>query len=321
MRLDRLFIAGALLLSIAAPVAADTYPSRPIKIVVGYTVGGGADTYARLIGEKMSPLLGQPMVIENRPGANATVGAAFVAKAPADGYTLLFVANTHVSNGDLYANLPFKPIDDFVPIGISVASPMVLVSAPSFPPKSVADLISLAKQSPGKVTLAAPGIGSPSHLTMEMFKSRSGTDIQVIQYTGGGAAGNDVLGGHVNLQISTPIQAIPHLKAGKLKALAQTGLKRSDQIPDVPTIAESGLPGFESLIWFGMLAPANVPEPVVARLNEAMNKVLHDPEMVARLRVLGTDPVGGTVDYARQVMRDDQQKWQRIIQAVGIKGE
>ena len=317
--LVKLIVTCAALLASALPAAAQDFPSKPIRVVVGYAPGGGTDIFARLIADRMSAALGQSMIVDNRPGVNGNLGAGQVAKSPPDGYTLLFVVNTHVTNGAIYANQPFDAIKDFAPVGLGVSTPLLLVATPSFAPNSIAELTAFAKASPGKATFATPGLGSPAHLTIEMLKSQEGIDIQVIHYKGAGPAQTDVMAGHVNMQIPTLAQALPQAKAGKIKMLAQTGLTRSALAPDLPTIAEQGVPGFQSDIWFALLAPAATPQPLIARLNRALNEVLGAPDTIARLREIGGDPIGGTPEQAVKLMRDDQAKWHKVIKAVGIK--
>ena len=312
--------AAALLAASAVPgVNAQDYPNRPVKVVVGYAPGGGTDIFARAITERMGRVLGQSMVVENKAGANGNVGAEQVAKSPADGYTLLFVVNSHVTNGDMFASLAYDQIKDFAPIGLVVSTPLLLVANPAFPPNNVRELLAYAKANPGKATLASPGIGSPAHLTMELLKAGAGVDIQVVHYKGAGPAQSDVMAGHVNMQIPTLAQALPNVKAGKLKTLAQTGLQRSEQARDLPTIAEQGVSGFQSDIWFALLAPAGTPPAVVSRLNRALNDVLATPETIAKLREMGGDPMGGSTEQASRLMHDDQLKWRKVIQQVGIK--
>ena len=324
MRPHTLLLAGVLgLLSTTLPAIAwaQDYPTKPVKIVVGYAPGGGTDIFARVIAEKLSTVLAQPVIVENKAGANGSIGAEFVAKSPPDGYTLMFVVNSHVTNPGVYANLNFDPIKDFQPIGLVVSTPLLLVANPGFPPNNAKELIAWAKANPGKATFAAPGMGSPGHLTIEMFKTMAGVDIQVIHYKGAGPAQTDVLGGHVNMQIPTFAQAIPQAKSGKLKLLAQTTLTRSALAPDVPTIAESALPGFSSDIWFALLAPAGTPMPIVTKLNRALNDVLARPDVVTKLREMGGDPMIGTPERALQVMREDQAKWLKVMKDVGVKPE
>lgn len=312
-------IAATLLAAAAPSVLAQDYPNRPVKLVVGYAPGGGTDIYARLIADRMSRVLGQSVVVENKPGANGNLGAESVAKGQADGYSLLFVVNSHVSNGDMYASLPFDPIKDFAPVGLVVSTPLLLVANPAFPPNNVRELLAFARANPGKATFASPGIGSPAHLTMELLKSAAGVDIQVVHYKGAGPAQSDVMAGHVNMQIPTLAQALPNVKAGKIKMLAQTGMQRSEQARDVPTIAEQGVPGYQSDIWFALLAPAGTPQPVIAKLNRALNEVLAQPETVAKLHEMGGDPMGGSAEQAMKLMQQDQLKWRKVIQQAGIK--
>lgn len=313
----------ALLVASVLPLTASAqdFPNRPIKVVVGYAPGGGTDIFARVIADRMGRAIGQPMVIENKAGANGNIAAALVAKAPADGYNLLFVVNTHVTNADMYAQLAYDPITDFAPVGLVVATPLLLVSNPGFAPNTVRELIAYAKANPGQVTFATPGMGSPAHLTIEMLKASAGVDIQVVHYRGAGPAQSDLMAGHVHTQIPTLAQALPQAKAGKIKMLAQTGLTRSAQVPDLPTIAEQGMPGFQSDIWFALLAPAATAPAVVARLNGALNEVLAQPETIAKLREMGGDPMGGTPEQALKLMRGDQAKWHKVIKDVGIKAQ
>ena len=299
--------------------SAQEFPNRPIKVVVGYAPGGGTDIFARAITDRMGRALGQPMVVENKAGANGNIAAELVAKGPADGYNLLFVVNTHVTNADMYATLAYDPMKDFAPVGLVVATPLLLVANPGFAPNSVRDLVGYAKANPGKATFATPGMGSPAHLTIEMLKASAGVDIQVVHYKGAGPAQSDLIAGHVHMQIPTLAQALPQAKAGKIKMLAQTGLTRSAQAPDLPTIAEQGMPGFQSDIWFALLAPAATAPAIVARLNRALNEVLAQPETIAKLREMGGDPMGGTSEQATKLMRDDQAKWHKVIKDVGIK--
>jgi len=303
----------------ALPAMAQDYPNKPIRVVVGYAPGGGTDIFARVLTDRMARVLGQPLVVENKPGANGNIGAEQVARSPADGYALLFVVNSHVTAADMFQSLAFDPIKDFAPVGLAVGTPLLLVASATFAPNNFQELMSLAKANPGKVTFASPGSGSPAHLTIEMLKANAGVDIQVIHYKGAGPAQNDVMGGHVNLQIPTLAQALPQARAGRLKVLGQTGIARSSQAGDVPTIAEQGVPGFRSDIWFALLAPAGTPPPVIARLNRALNEVLAAPDTVAKLHEMGGDPIGGTPEQALKLMQDDQLKWRKVIKDVGIK--
>ena len=322
MKLRGLLACGLPLLAAAipfAPALAQDYPNRPVRVVVGYAPGGGTDIFARVIADKLGRVLGQPVIVENKAGANGNIAADQVAKSPADGYSLLFVVNTHVTNVDMYASLPYDPIKDFAPVGLVVSTPLLLVATPSFAPNNIQELVAYARSNPGKATFATPGIGSPAHLTIEMLKAGAGIDIQVIHYKGAGPAQTDVMAGHVNLQIPTLAQALPQAKAGKLKLLAQTGLTRSAQAPDLPTIAEQGMPGFQSDIWFALLAPSATPQTVMARLNRALNEVLTASDTVAKLREMGGDAMGGTPEQAAKLMLGDQLKWRKVIREVGIK--
>ena len=322
MKLRRILACGLPLLAAAIPFAAalaQDYPNRPVKVVVGYAPGGGTDIFARVIADKLGRVLGQPVIVDNKAGANGNIAADQVAKSPADGYSLLFVVNTHVTNVDMYASLPYDPIKDFAPVGLVVSTPLLLVATPGFAPNNIHELLAYARSNPGKATFATPGIGSPAHLTIEMLKASAGVDIQVIHYKGAGPAQTDVMAGHVNMQIPTLAQALPQAKANKLKILAQTGPTRSALAPDLPTISEQGMPGFQSDIWFALLAPTATPQPVMARLNRALNEVLTASDTVAKLREMGGDPMGGTPEQAVKLMLGDQLKWRKVIKDVGIK--
>lgn len=321
MTLDRAVLTAGLALAIAAgpAIAQEHYPSRPLRMVVGYAPGGGTDIFARVLADRLARPLGQPVVVENRAGANGNIAAGQIAKAAPDGYQILFVVNSHVTASDTSTDLPYDPIRDFAPVGLAVSTPLLLVANAQFAPSSVRELIAAAKAAPGRTTFASPGQGSPAHLAIEMLKSMAGVDIQVVHYKGAGPAQADVIAGHVSLQMPTFAQGFPPVKAGKLKLLGQTASTRSGLAPDVPTVAESGLPGFGADIWFALLAPATTPGPVITKLNGALNEVLAAPENVARLRELGGDPIGGTPERALAVMRDDQAKWRKVIREIGLK--
>ena len=264
-------VAFAVLAAAGPAGAQEAYPSRPVRMVVGYAPGGGTDIFARVLAEKLGRPLGQPVVVENRAGANGNIAAGQIAKAAPDGYQLLFVVNSHVTAPDTSIDLPYDPIRDFAPVGLAVSTPLLLVANANFAPSSVRDLIAYAKAAPGRTTFASPGQGSPAHLAIEMLKSMAGIDIQVVHYKGAGPAQADVIAGHVNLQMPTFAQGFPPVKAGKLKLLGQTASTRSGLAPEVPTVAEAGLPGFGADIWFALLVPAATPAPVIAKLNGVLN--------------------------------------------------
>ncbi len=312
-------LALAALVAAGAAMAQEAFPSRPLRMIVGYAPGGGTDIFARVLAERLARPLGQPVVVENRAGANGNIAAGQVARAAPDGYQLLFVVNSHVTAADTAAELPYDPIRDFSPVALAVSTPLLLVANAQFAPSTVRELIAQAKAAPGRTTFGSPGQGSPAHLAIEMLKSMAGVDIQVVHYKGAGPAQADVIAGHVNLQMPTFAQGFPPVKAGKLKLLGQTASTRSGLAPDVPTVAEAGLPGFGAEIWFALLAPSATPGPVIAKLNGAMNDVLAAPENVMRLRELGGDPIGGTPERALAVMREDQAKWRKVIRDIGLK--
>src|SRR5919204_6105595 len=267
-----LFSLLALLLSVCA--WAQPYPARPVKIIVPYGVGGPADVYARFLGAKLQDGLGQPFVIEDRPGGGSIVGTEAVAKSPPDGYTLLMMSNTHTVNETLIPKKPFELMRDFAPITAVNYSDLLMVVHPSVPAKNLKEFIALAKSKPGELNYASSGPGTPYHMAGELFKSMTGTDIVHVPHKASGEARNAVLGGHVQMMFDAITTMAPNIQGGQLRALGTSGTKRSDIMPDVPTIAEAGVPGYESTIWLGVMAPADTPKPIIAKLNAEVQKVL-----------------------------------------------
>lgn len=305
----------------AVAVAADPYPNRPIKVIVPYTPGQGADSAARLIGAKLSERLKQPIVMENRPGAAGNIGAEIAAKAAPDGYTLLVGSNaTHAANAALYSSLRFDPIKDFVGLSYIGAVPMALVAAPGFAASNVRELVQLAKARPGNVSVAVPS--STARVVLELLSKSSGVSFKDVPYKGSSAAMTDILGGHVQVSIDTAMAATPQVQAGKMKALGVTSSGRATVLPAVPTLAESGVPGFSLVAWNVWFAPQGTPPDIVARLNSEIRHVLADSDTIAKLRALGYEP--GQGEDPRKVaefVQAETNKWGELIRSAGIKAE
>jgi len=323
MRLTRRTMVLAAAASVAAPVpaGAQAFPSRPIRLVVPYAPGGGADTVARLLAPKLQDAFGQTVAIDNKPGAGGVIGDDTVAKAPPDGHTLLLGAFAHAVNPSLLPRMPFRTPDDFAPISLLVVVPDLLVVTPSLPAQSVAELIALAKAQPGKLSYGSSGNGTAQHLAAELFKARTGADIQHVPYKGGGPALVDVAAGHVQMLFGNMSSALPQAQAGRVRAMAVTSPKRSPAAPDVPTIAESGVPGYDMYEWNALLAPAGTPAAVIQRLQQEAAKALQLPDVAARLATLGAEPVGSTPEAFASFLRTELAKWADIVKTADIKAE
>ncbi|MGJ7492061.1 Bug family tripartite tricarboxylate transporter substrate binding protein [Variovorax sp. ZT4R33] len=308
----------------SASVAEDAYPSRPVKLVVPFAAGGSTDLVARQIAQEMTTRTGQPFVVDNRPGAGSTIGAASVAKAPADGYTLLLGTNSsHATAVSVYPKLPYDPLKDFAPITQITEIPNLIVTSPKNDllgsAKTLADVVAIAKAKPGKLSYGSSGSGSSNHLATEAFKSAANVFITHIPYKGSGPALNDVAAGHVDLMLDVVLTSLPQIKAGRLKAFGITSLKRSPLLPDVPTVAEQGYPGFEALGWFGLFAPAGTAAPVLDRLGTDFRAVIHSEKMAALLVSQGGNVIGSTPDEFRAVIRKDIARWKAVVERSGVK--
>jgi tripartite-type tricarboxylate transporter receptor subunit TctC len=299
----------------------DTWPGRPIRIVVPQTPGASTDLTARLIAQKLSPVLGQPVIVENRPGAGSIVGTELVANATPDGHTLLVVASSITLNPILHKNLPFDPQRDLAPITQLSSFPNMLVVYPGLPVKTVQDLIALAKSKPGALNYGSAGTATGTHLSAELFKYMTGTDMVHVPYKGGGAAMPALLGGQVQLMFSTTVTAMPHVRGGKLRAVAVTSGKRWPTLPDIPTIAESGVPGYDHTPWNGFLAPAKTPRAVIGRLNEEVAKILHAPDTRSIFTNDGAEPVGNKPEEFAAIIKSETAKWTKVVKAAGIKAD
>jgi tripartite-type tricarboxylate transporter receptor subunit TctC len=310
------------ILILAGPARAQDYPTKPIHLVVPFAAGGATDVLARLVGERLTASLGQQVVVDNRPGAGGNIGSDLVARAEPDGYTILMGAvGTHAINPSLYPKMPYDPVKDFAPVTLVASVPNVLVVNPEVPAKSVQELIDLAKAKPGELNFASSGNGTSIHLSGELFKAMTGTDIVHVPYKGSGPAVTDLLGGQVQMMFDNMPSSLPHVKAGKLRALGVTSAKRSPALPEVPTIAEAGVPSYDATSWFGILAPAGTSEPVVTRLQGAIVQALGEPEMRQRMADLGAEPVGDTPAEFGQFIAAEIAKWAKVVNDAGVKLE
>ena len=314
---------AALVTTLAAACAfAQAYPTKPIRVIVPFPPGGAVDFYARVVQPPLSELLGQQIVIENKVGASGMVGAEAVAKSAPDGYTLLLgnIASLAINVG-IYPKMAYDPLKDFTPVIRTVDVNYVLVVHPSLPVKTVAELVAYAKANPGKLSYGSAGSGSLPHLGTELFKAQTGTDMVHIPYKGGGPMVTDLLGGNVQLVIADQANLMPHVQSGKLRALAVATPRRSPNAPDLPTIAESGLAGFDATAWQGLAGPAGLPPDVVKRLNDAFNQVMAMPAVREKLVGGGLEPVGGTPEQFRAFIASEIAKWTKISKDVGAKAE
>ena len=306
---------------LASAAMGQSFPSKPIRLVAPSSTGGGIDAVARIVATASSTL-GQQILVDNRPGANGMIGTDIVAKAPPNGYTLLIGFTGAIAvNVSLYSKLPYDPVRDFAPITLVAASPLLVVTHPSVPVRSIKELIKLDKVRPGTLTYGTGGIGTGSHLTMEMFNLAAGTRLLHVPYKGIGPALTDVLGGQIALMVSSPISSQPHVESGKLRALAITGRARLAALPNVPTMIDSGLPDFESSSWFGVLAPAGTPSAIVATLHREIVALLQRPEIRTQITRTGAEPVGNSPEAFAAYIKAEISKWARVIKSANIKPE
>ena len=311
-------------LALSAPhaaAAAEPYPARPVRFVVAFPPGGGTDIIARSIAQKLGERLGQQVLVDNRPGAGGNIGTDIVAKSSPDGYTLLMgSAGPLAINASLFARMPFDP-KDLAPVTLAASTPNVLVVHPSLPAATVRELIALAKARPGEINFASSGHGTPAHLAGELFNSMAGVKLIHVPYKGAAPALADLLGGQVQLMFSTMPPALPHVKDGKLRALAVTSLKRSPAAPDLPTVDEIALPGFEANTWHGVVVPAGTPGAIVARLNREIVAILHLPDVVERLSGQGAEALGSTPEEFAAYIKSESVKWAKVVRDSGAKAE
>jgi tripartite-type tricarboxylate transporter receptor subunit TctC len=314
-------VAGAGALPAVSRIArAQTYPTRPVRLIVGFPPGGTADIVGRLIGQLLSDRLGQPFIVENRPGASSNIAAEAVARAPPDGYTLLIITSINTVNATLYNNLNFNFVRDITPVGTVMHTAYAMEVNPSVPAKTVPDFIAYAKANPGKISMASPGNGTTGHVCGELFKVMTGVNMVHVPYRGDAPALTDLLGGQVQVLFAVITSSIEYIRAGRLRALAVTTATRSDALPDIPTVSEF-LPGFEASAWYGVGAPKNTPAEIVERLNKEINASLADPKMKARLADLSATVFAGSPEDLGKLVVDETEKWGKVIRAANIKPE
>ncbi len=320
-RIRRALIAAAALLGSVGAGAQGTYPDRPIHITVTFTPGGAPDILARLIGERLATAWGQAVVVDNRPGAGGNIGSEFVAKSAPDGYNLVLgTVGTHAINGSLYPKMPYDMVRDFAPVSLLATTPNMLVVHNGVPAKNLQEFIALGKRE-GKMSFASSGSGTSIHVSGELFKSMTGIDMQHIPYKGRASALPDVLGGRVTMMFDNMPSSLPLVREGKLRALGVTSAKRSAAAPDIPTIAEQGVPGFDAVSWFALFAPAGTPRPIIDKLQAEVSRMFKTPEVNRRLTELGLDPVAGTPDELAAYQRTEITKWAKVVKDSGAKAE
>lgn len=314
-------IVAALLVGFSQQVALAQYPVKPVRVIVPYSPGGAVDSFARVLTQQLSEHWNQSVVVENRPGASTMIGAEQVAKSPADGYTLLLTAElTLVTLPHLYEKIPYDPLRDFAPITGLVSATQALVANPSLPVKTVNDVVTLAKAKPGELTYGSFGIGSTGHLNMEVFQAMTGTRFNHIPYSGAGPAMNDVVGGHVSLMFAALSIVKGSVDAGKLRMIGVGSDRRSSEFPDVPTISESGVPGFEAKSWFGLVAPAGTPPEIIKKINEDVTKVISDPAFARQyLAAQGLVPITGTPEEFAAFIRAETERWGKVVKDANIQ--
>ena len=298
---------------------AQEYPARPIRVVVPFPVGGGTDIVARMVTQKLGERIGGSFIIDNRSGAGGTIGTEIVAKAPADGYTLGVVSGSHVINPSLYKKLPYDPVRDFAPVTLLVTGPGLLVVHPSLPARTVKELVAVAKARPGQLYYASAGNGTPPHLAAELFKTMTGTSMVHVPYKGNTLAFTDLVAGQVSVSFPTIVSGLPLAKSGRLRALAVTSARRSAVVPDLPTIAEAGVPGYDAASWFGMLAPAGTPAPIMAKLHQETARIVQLPEIKTRFLEMGLDPVGNTPAEFAAFIASEIPRWGKVVAASGAR--
>jgi len=308
-----------LAIALAAPALSQPYPSRTVRIVVPFAVGGPADIYARFIGAKLQDALGQPFVIEDRPGGGSIVGTEAAAKSPPDGYTLLMMSNTHTVNETLIPKKPFDLMRDLAPISGVNYSDLLMVIHPSVPASNLKEFIALARSQPGKLNYASSGPGTPYHMAGELFKAMAGVDIVHIPHKGSDQARTAILGGQVQMMFDAITTMAAHARAGKVKALASSGKTRSPVTPDVPTVAQAGVPGYEAAIWLGLMAPAGTPRAVLEKLNLEVNRIVDAPEVRETWAKQGAQPMGMSIDQFDKFLREDITKWAKVVKLSGAK--
>ena len=311
---------GAILIT-PLTAAAQQYPTKAVRFVVPFAPGGGTDIIGRVVAQALNDALGQPVVVDNRGGAGSTLGTEIVAKSPADGYTILFGNISLAFNATLYTKLRYDTIRDLAPISLSAVQPNILVIHPGLPAKNLKEFIELARANPGKYNYASAGTGSGTHLAAELLKLQTKIDIVHVPYKGTGPALTDLLGGQINMMVSTFASALPHVKSGRMRALGVTTVKRSPAAPDVPTLIEGGVAGYDYSTWYGLLAPAGTPKPIIDMLNASNRKVLARDDIKQKLESQGVDPIVNTPAEFSAYMKSETEKWGKVVKATGAKAE
>ena len=312
-------VAIGLIMGIPAAWSQSQYPSRPIRLIVPYPPGGAVDPIARTIGQKLNEAWGQPVVVDNKPGAGTIIGTEIVAKAAPDGYTVILASSNHAVNPAMYGKLPYDPVKDFTPINLVSIIPLMLVVNPQVPVKSTKELIDYLKTKPGQLNFSSAGNGSTTHLAGELFKSMAGVDIVHVAYKGSGPSVAGVMAGETSVASDSIFLQLPQVKAGKLRALAVTGTKRTSLAPELPTVSEAGLPGYEAYAWVGFLAPAGTPREIVQKWHQEITRILQLPEVRERQISQGVEPVGSTPEYFADFIKTEISKWGKVVKQAGIK--
>jgi len=322
--MKRIFLGTVVCLFAAAmslTAKAADYPARPVHVIVGLTAGSGVDIMARLVGQKLAESMGQPFIIENRPGAGSNIATHFAAQAAPDGYTIFVPTIANAINATLYKNLQFDVLRDFSPVILAATAPNLLIVNPKVPANTIQEFIALAKKQPGKLTIGSSGIGTSPQMTGELFRRRAGIDLLPVPYKGGPEATAALLGGQIDSLFAITSTALPHIAAGRVHALAVTSRARSPLLPNVPTVAESGMPGFEAVTWFGFAVPTGTPRPIIDRLNVEIGKALAMPDVKQKLSAQGIDVAGGTPEQFGAYMHDEFAKWGQLVKDSGAKVE
>jgi tripartite-type tricarboxylate transporter receptor subunit TctC len=300
---------------------AQQYPTRPIRYISPYPAGGGNDTLLRIIGEKLGDQLGQRIIVDNRPGANTIVGTELLVKSPPDGYTFILLPNSLATNPSFYPKLPYDTMKDVVPVGQIAQSPQMIVAHPSVPSKTLKELLALARAKPGVLSYGTSGNGSTGHLAGILLSMMTGVQLTHVPYKGTAPAVNELVGGHIPLMVSSMIATLPHVRSGKLRIIALTTAKRSQAIPEVPTIAESGVPGYDATLWYGILAPARTPEAIIKRMSAELAATLKNPDVVEKLSSQAVEPHHTSPDQFAALIRTELEKWSKVIRASGVKAD
>ena len=319
------YVAGAALAGMLVVTGSDAlaqaYPSRPIRIISIFPAGGGNDILCRAVAQKVTENLKQQVIVENRPGANGIIGTEVAARSAPDGYTITLIPSGHAVNASLYRKLPFDSIKDFTPITLAGSSPLVVALHPSVPVKSIKELVALARARPGQINYGTAGVGSSGHLAGALFENMTGTTLAHIPYKGMSLAVTDVIGGQVYMTFGTSLSVVPHVRSARLRALAVTGAQRSPALPDLPTVAESGVPGYEASLWYGFVGPARLPAEIVQRLNAEIAAALGAPEVRERLASQGVDARSSTADEFARLLVSDLDRWAKVVQRLGLRAD